>query len=537
MHKYRVFKIALTASLAIGCGGSSSNNPVDSGVDSAPPPPSCVRDAAAPSGIVVNTDTPRFVFVEELPSTNLGNARTLRIYLPASYDSAQDSSYPIIYMHDGQNLYDDATAAFGREWQVDETVDALADQGLIPEVIVVGIDNTPDRINELTPTEDADFVGPSGEKGGKGPLYGKFLTEEVKPYIDSNYRTLCEPGSTAVIGASLGGLISFDLGWRYPTLFGRVGAMSSSFWWNDQDTLARLVQADQSAAPATRFWIDSGLIEENDDRDGDGLIDVVDDSRDVRDRLLALGHDFGTTLGGLEAPDGGHNEDSWAARFDSVLLYLLGTDDAPAITGVELATYGSQMALNGPMSDRVLHVGVTAIHDNGLRMTVPNTDVDFTVASTNIAAVNASGVIYPAAVGTTTVQASYGGKDSAQVPIEVVDAFDPNVPITFDVTVPASTPADLTVTVAGNLNNWTPSIDSYALQKSDATHFSATFDIPRGDTLQFKFTLQPQDSDPWFNVEKGASCEEIGNRQITADVGQTYTATVANWRNVAPCGN
>jgi hypothetical protein len=253
--------------------------------------------------------------------------------------------------------------------------------------------------------------------------------------------------------------------------------------------------------------------------------------------LLALGHTFGATLGGLEAPDGGHNEDSWAVRLDSVLLYLLGGDDAPALTAVELATYGTQLALTGTMSDRVLHLGVTAAYDNGLRMTVPNADVDFTVANTNIAAVNAGGVIYSAAVGITTVQASHGGQSSAQMPIEVVNAFDQTAPVTFNVTVPAGTPADKTVTLAGNLNDWTPSIASYPLQQVDATHWSATFALRRGDTVQFKFTLQPQAADPWYSVEKGADCEELGNRQLTADAAQTYEATVANWRNVATCGN
>jgi predicted alpha/beta superfamily hydrolase len=540
--------------LGIACGGSSSNmadsGMADSGVDSGVAdsgvdsmlPSACVRDAPAPGGITVNTDTPRFVFVDDFPSTSLGNARTLRVFLPASYDSAQDASYPVIYMHDGQNLFDPATAAFGREWQVDETIDQLVEQGLISEVIVVGIDNTPDRINELTPTEDPDFSGPGGEKGGKGPLYGKFLIEEVKPYVDSHYRTLCGAEHTAVMGSSLGGLISVDIGWRYPDVFGKVGALSPSFWWNDQDTLARLEQASESAAPATRFWIDSGLAEENDDRDGDRLIDVVDDSRDVRDRLIALGHGFGAaagaTLGGLEVPDGAHDEDSWAARFDSVLLYLFATGSEPALTGVDVTTYGDQLALTGPTRDRVLQLGVTATYENGLRMTVPNADVELVVADTGIADVNAGGVISGVAAGATTVRASLGGRTSDDVSFEVVDAFSPTVRVTFNVAVPEDTPADKIVTLAGNLNNWQPSVDSFPLVRVDATHWSAAFDLPRGDALQFKLTLQPSlAGDAWSYVEKGAACEEIANRQLTADADKTYEATVLNWRNVAPCGN
>jgi hypothetical protein len=282
------------------------------------------------------------------------------------------------------------------------------------------------------------------------------------------------------------------------------------------------------------------VAEENDDRDGDRLVDVVDDSRDVRDRLLALGHGFGTaagaTLGGLEVPDGGHNEDSWAARLDSVLLYLFATGE-PALASVAVATYGNQLALTGLDRDRVLQLGVTATHENGLRMTVPNADVELVVADTGIAEVNARGVISPVAAGTTTVRASHGGTTSDDVAFEVVDAFSPTVRVTFNVAVPEDTPPDKTVTLAGNLNDWQPSIDSFPLQKVDATHWSAAFDLPRGDAVQFKLTLQPQADDPWYNVEKGASCEEIANRQLTADAEKTYEATVLAWRNVAPCGN
>lgn len=545
----RQLALPLIASLALswaGCGGSSGNRPdsgidasagtMDSGIDGSAQP-ACVRDRAAPDGIAIDTSDPRLVIISGLPSTKLGNTRKIRVFLPESYATSGQRAYPVLYMHDGQNLFDAATASFGHEWQVDETVDRLVAEDRIPEVMVVGIDSTADRINEYTPTEDPDFTGPGGEKGGKGPLYEAFVVEELKPYIDSHYRTLCGPDATGIIGSSLGGLISFDMGWRYPEVFGLVGVVSPSFWWNDSDTLARLQQTSQSAAPESKFWLDSGTFEEEDDRDEDGLIDVVDDVRDVRDRLMALGHTFGTTLGGMEAIGGFHNEQSWAARFDEVLLYLLGKDTQPALSAVALTLSKDRLALEGPAPQQVAHAHVLATYESGLAMTVPNPLASFVVASTEIATIDAAGAIHPVAAGTTTVSATYGQVTSPATSFEVIDAFPTIARITFDVTVPADTPAGKTVTLAGTLNNWQPDLSSFALQQVDATHWTGTFEFPYQTSMQFKLTLQPQTGDAWYMVEKGASCEELGNRFEVADSDKTHQATVQNWRNVAPCGN
>jgi predicted alpha/beta superfamily hydrolase len=134
--------------------------------------------------------------------------------------------YPVLYMHDGQNLFDAKTAAYGVEWGIDETINRLVATGVMDEVIVVGIDNTPDRIPEYTPCCDPKYGG------GKLDAYGAFVVDTVKPYVDRSYRTLPGKDNTAIMGSSLGGIASVAIAQRYPDTFSKAGGVSSSFWWN-----------------------------------------------------------------------------------------------------------------------------------------------------------------------------------------------------------------------------------------------------------------------------------------------------------------
>ena len=123
-------------------------------------------------------------FHEAFPSAALGNTRRLAVYLPPGYDDEPGRRYPALYLHDGQNVFDAATSAFGVEWRADETADRLALSGRIEPILIVAIANTPDRVDEYTSRFD-----PHHGRGGKGALYAKFVAEEVKPFIDQHYRT------------------------------------------------------------------------------------------------------------------------------------------------------------------------------------------------------------------------------------------------------------------------------------------------------------------------------------------------------------
>src|SRR5262249_9148503 len=154
-----------------------------------------------------------------------------------SYRENALKRYPVLYMHDGQNLFEAATSAFGTEWQVDENIDAAVAAGRMDEVIAVGVHNTANRIWEDTPGCDATYGG------GGAEVYERFLIDTVKPFIDQSFRTLPDKDNTAVMGSSLGGLLSFYLARRNPTVFAKAGCMSSSFWWNDE---ALIIEVEHS---------------------------------------------------------------------------------------------------------------------------------------------------------------------------------------------------------------------------------------------------------------------------------------------------
>lgn len=238
-------------------------------------------------------------------SSFLPRARDLIVYLPPGYDGGS-SRYPVLYMHDGQNLMD-ATTSFAGEWHVDETAERLIAAGEVEPLIIVGVYNTPDRISEYTPVAD-----PSAG-GGNGDNYGRFLVEELKPFIDDTYRTKIGAADTGVAGSSLGGLISMHFALTRWETFGRAGVVSPSVWWAGRDILN-----DVFATPKrpVRIWEDIGTAE------GGGASQVVVDARALRDALIGSGWVLGDDLMYLEAAGAGHNEAAWAERFDDLLRFL-----------------------------------------------------------------------------------------------------------------------------------------------------------------------------------------------------------------------
>jgi predicted alpha/beta superfamily hydrolase len=242
----------------------------------------------------------KVTIVPDLASPQLGNKRALRVYLPPSYAENPAKRYPVLYMHDGQNLFDAKTASFGVEWGVDETINRLVAMGKMDEVIVVGIDNTPDRIPEYTPCCDPKYGG------GKLDAYDHFIVETVKPYVDTHYRSLPGKDSTAIMGSSLGGLASVAIAQRHPDIFSKAGGVSSSFWWNEGAMIKKLPER-----VPVKFYIDAGT------RD-DGL----EDTAKMRDAMLAKGYRADSDLLFYSAEGGRHNEASWAARVEKPLTWF-----------------------------------------------------------------------------------------------------------------------------------------------------------------------------------------------------------------------
>lgn len=233
-------------------------------------------------------------------------SRDIIVYLPPGYDASPTQRYPVLYLHDGQNLFDPATA-FGEEWKVDSTAESLIQQGLIEPLIIVGIHNAGEkRIDEYTPTKDE-----SKQKGGDADRYGRMLIEEVKPFVDRLYRTLPDAANTGLGGSSLGGLLSMHLGLRYSNTFGKLAVLSPSVWWDSRE-IVHEVEALTGKLPL-RIWLDAGTKEGK---------DVTKDARMLRDALVAKGWKPGEDLTYFEVKGGEHNERSWGSRVDRVLKYL-----------------------------------------------------------------------------------------------------------------------------------------------------------------------------------------------------------------------
>ncbi len=261
--------------------------------------------AAAPAPSI----TGNHVWMKDVPSKFLPDKRSVWVLLPPSYDTpaARHRRYPVLYLHDGNNLFDPASSFGGVDWGVDETVDELSRTGQIGEIIVVGIGNTAARLDEYTPFPDPKHGG------GKGDCYGRFLLEELKPAIDARFRTRRGAAATAIGGSSLGGLISLYLGLKHPEVFGAVVAMSPSFWWADGGII-RWALAHRPAAGGPRLWVDIGLAE------GEEALTFCRRF----DRAWRQAGAAGPGYAYHEIPHAAHNEAAWRARFAQPLLHLYG---------------------------------------------------------------------------------------------------------------------------------------------------------------------------------------------------------------------
>jgi predicted alpha/beta superfamily hydrolase len=233
-------------------------------------------------------------------------ARTLVVYVPPEYEHHLHKRYPVLYMHDGQNLFDSSTAFGGNEWRLDDTAEDLIERSLIEPLIIVGIYNAGEhRIQEYTPTADPKLGG------GKADLYGRMLVEEVKPFIDGTYRTVDGPEHTGLGGSSLGGLVTLHLGLKYPHIFGKLAVLSPSVWW-DNRIILREIQQLPTKRPL-KIWLDMGTAE-------GGM--SLKDTEMLRDAMSAKGWSVGTELAYSEIEGATHNESSWAERVGPFLQFL-----------------------------------------------------------------------------------------------------------------------------------------------------------------------------------------------------------------------
>lgn len=263
-------------------------------------------------------------FHEQFASRILGNTRTLGVYLPPGYDAHPSERYPVLYLQDGQNVFDAATSAFGVEWDADETAERLIAAREIRPLIIVAIANTDRRADEYTADRDPRFG-----RGGRGEAYTRFVVEEVKPFIDAHYRTRPGRDDTAVAGSSLGALISLQIAATHPETFSMCGLISPAFGWANEKALTDFERGDLAWATKMRFWVDMGTRE--------GARGGAPGTESPRTRRFARRLRVGGLMPGrdyryLEVEGGEHNEAAWAARFGNVLRFFFAAGASPRST-------------------------------------------------------------------------------------------------------------------------------------------------------------------------------------------------------------
>lgn len=240
--------------------------------------------------------------IENVQLTNLNRTRTLRVYLPPSYHVEPKQQYPVIYMHDAQNLFDDETSFMG-EWQVDESMDQIAQETGF-EAIVVGIDNSSKyRINEYSAWDHAKYGV------GEGRLYVRDIVEVIKPLVDERYRTLSSNKDTAIMGSSMGGLISHVAVQSHPEVFGKAGIFSPSYWYSDK-VYDELV--DKPMKNSHRLYFIVG------EKEGESMVKGM---KKMTAQLQAQGHET-NELYSKVVPGAEHNEMFWRSEFKDAVLWL-----------------------------------------------------------------------------------------------------------------------------------------------------------------------------------------------------------------------
>ena len=276
---------------------------------------------------------------EEIVSEALGARRTFRVHLPPGYDRTPRRRFPVLYLHDGQNVFSDAgpDACFGwGAWNLDQTADALAEAGRMREIILVAVHHSHSRYQE--------YCGPGRQvatartPASQFEKYARFLTRELKPRIDRSFRTRPGPASTGVMGSSLGGICSLALAWEYPKIFGLAASVSGSFQIEGARFLKTILRKRRAGAKPFRVYLDSGVIDHGGDedgreltaqvaaelrrigwRDGHDLLHYVEERTLHESELEKVGlphHKWG------EAQTSQHNEFYWRIRAWRALTFL-----------------------------------------------------------------------------------------------------------------------------------------------------------------------------------------------------------------------
>ncbi|WII36302.1 alpha/beta hydrolase [Paenibacillus thiaminolyticus] len=440
-------------------------------------------------------DSSRLITIYWFYSSILANRRKIFIYLPPSYHTNEQQRYPVLYMQDGQHMF--FADRKGDSWDVHRTADRLAGEGRMREIIVVAISHIEDaRIAEYM------HANPDGHNlfntANQGELYEQFLVQEVKPYIDREYRTLPGKEHTALMGSSAGGLVSYNIGFRQSDTFGMIGALCPFFVSVNPATMEeRWLSQVYTEKKDLKIWMDVG--------DAEGFTVMEKHVRQVVDTLIRIGYEPGHDLMYYYAVGSGHAQKDWAARVHAPLLYFFGDIGTPV--RVELGGSGV-VGVQGPQQrfNAVVHF------DSGFVMTDLNARYD--VSDPSIVEVTEDGTLWPKQPGKTAVTYHHYPL-KAEAEVAVVPYISETAAVTIVVKVPEHTPYTDRLYAGIEL----PMIGE--------GRYGGTFEVPGGMAFEFRISrgLGMHETD--------RHGQEVPYRKFTVTAGLELYYEVENWVDAA----
>lgn len=444
----------------------------------------------------MHKDNINIKIIKNFKSKIMKNRRNIRVYLPPSYAVETDKYYPVLYVHDGQNVFDALESYSGQSWNLHQTAEYLIKAEMIEDIIIIAVDNMgSERLSEYA-HQDGSFQGEKVE--GRGLKYQKFFIEELMPFAEKKFRIKSGPENTALMGSSMGGLVTFNMGLRRPDIFGKLGVVSPSLWWGENDAAAKLKKYDYDGLKS-QIWLDTG------DAEGKFMSfteAVIAELKDIQNKDEV-------DLVYYQAPDAVHSESAWAERVHSPLLYFFG--EIGEIENIELIGRET-ISLDGPQ----IRLNPVVTFASSFKMTA--LEGKYKSHKPQVLNVNKYGILIPKKTGRAEIEFNVFGH-SALKKMKIVNRLSRKVNI------------ELYLQLKTENNNAIKEVylgDNEAremkMEYLDNSYFKSSLNLKRDEIINFKFTLGS-----WSTVEKDEKGKDVESHFIKADQNKTLYFEVKNF--------
>jgi len=442
----------------------------------------------------------RIITISDFYASKLNNHRSIHIYLPSGYDMEIDKRYPVLYMHDGQNIFDPSASSSGTSWKIHHTADKLISEGKIRKLIIVGIEFK-ERGKEFSHSswnrkkvEWNEYAHFEYTVDGKGALYEDFIVNELKPYIDKNFRTLPEKENTALMGGSSGGLVTLNIGIRHPEIFNMLGIISPAFFAMDLGILSGMKKK------SLKMWFDTGEKEPC----------LLEDTKHVVDLLKARGYAEGKELIYYQVPDGFHSDKDWGERAEGTLIFFFGKMGEPV--HAELAGR-DEIGLD----EDAVRINPVIYYNSGLIRS--DLSASYIVENPEILEIKPDGTIIPKMEGTSRVEYKLNSIKVSKM-YKIIKGLSKTVKIDIDIKVPESTPEEAILFV----DTYSPV--NLPMEKVSKGFYRGTFHLPRGLNVNYRLKMIGKNQ---INVEKDMDLHDIPFRHLYAIEDSEIHCIVNNW--------